>query len=361
MGRFARVFRCIFWALTALSINANATPVDWLYDVDVPVTDQSSDARAAGFRQALTIVLKRVSGLNEIPPNAAVSAALESPQRYFVEYRYRSVDNPVPGASPPKVLQLSVHFVDSAIQKLITEASLPQWSANRPTTLAWIVVVNGSERSVLGAGDASPLLASMREHARERGLPLLFPTMDLEEQSAVTAATVTSSNETVLETASQHYGADQMLVGRATLGANDAWTADWQVWQHGNQQRFVIESPTSEAAGAAVVDRMIELLVARYVVASGNQERIRLRVDGVANVGDYGALLKYLGGLDFIGGLQVEEVRANVVDLSITTRTPWDRLRDLLALDGRLVPAEQIAGGPGTDRRVLTWHGERAR
>ena len=358
MGRFARVCRWMFWALTALSFHANAASIDWLYDVDVPVADQSGDARVGGFKQALAVVLKRVSGLAEIPSNAAVNAALESPQRFFVEYRYRTVDNPVPGATPTKVLLLSVRFAESAIQKLIAEAGLPQWSSKRPTTIAWIVVVDGSARSVLGSSDPDPLLIAMRARARERGLPVVWPVMDLEEQGQVPASAVSSANAAVLEAASQRYSADQTLIGRVTH-ANNTWSAEWQVWQHGNQQRFVVESPTADAAGTAVVDRIVELLVARYVVASGNQERIQLRVDGIANVGDYGALLKYLGGLDFIGAVRVEEIRPDVVLLSVATRTPWDRLRDLLALDGRLEPAEQV--DPAADRRMLTWRGARNR
>jgi len=355
MGRFARVCRWIFGALTALSIQANAAPADWLYDVDVVVADQSNDARAAGIKQALTVVLKRVTGLADVPSSAAVGAALESPQRFFVEYRYRTADNPVPGTTPPKVLLLSVRFAESPIQKLITEAGLPQWSSNRPTTLAWIVVAQGNDRKVLGAADPDPLLVSMRTRARERGLPLVWPLMDLEDQGQVSPTAVWATNATVIETASRRYGADQLVIGRVTRGANGAWSAEWQVWQHGNQQRFVIESPTPEAAGAAVVDRLVELLAARYVVASGNQERVQLRVDGISNVGDYGALLKYLGGLDFVSAVRVEEVRADVVLLSVATRTPWDRLRDLLALDGRLEPSEQIDAV--ADRRVLTWRG----
>jgi uncharacterized protein len=185
----------------------------------------------------------------------------------------------------------------------------------------------------------------------------MWPTMDLEEQGQVPPIAVWSANATVLDAASRRYSADQTLIGRVTRGANDSFSAEWQIWQRGNQQRFVIDSQSAEAAGAAVIDRVVQLLVERYVVARGNQERVQLRVDGIANVGDYGALLKYLGGLDFVSAVRVEEVRANAVLLSIATRTPWDRLRDLLALDGRLEPADQMDAG--ADRRVCTWRGVR--
>jgi hypothetical protein len=54
--------------------------------------------------------------------------------------------------------------------------------------------------------------------------------------------------------------------------------------------------------------------------------------------------------------VQIEEVSTNIVVLSLQTRTPWDRLRDLLALDGRLAPPDQI--DVGAERRVLVWRGD---
>ena len=76
-------------------MSARAAAVDWLYDVEVPVTDQSAEVRSAAFRQALLVALKRITGLNDVPTNPVVTSALEAPQRYYVEYRYREGDNPV--------------------------------------------------------------------------------------------------------------------------------------------------------------------------------------------------------------------------------------------------------------------------
>jgi uncharacterized protein len=356
MGRFAVVFCWVIAALMSSPMSARAAPVEWLYDVDVPVTDQSADVRGAAFKQALLVALKRMSGFNEVPMNPAVASALESPQRFYVEYRYRQEDNPIAGAMPAKVLMLSVRFAENAIQKLIAEAGLPLWSSNRPTTLAWIVVADGETRTVLSASDRSPLSNALRARALERGLPLVLPLMDPDEQLEVSGRVVWGGMTSMLELASERYTPDQILVGRVTHGANNSWGADWQFSEHGNQQQFKFDSPSAEAAAAAVVDRLVDQLVARYAVSSGTQERLQIQVNGIAGVTDYGALLKYLGGLEFIDSVRIEEVRPDVVLLSLETHTPWDRLRDLLALDGRLAASEQIE--VGTVRRVLIWRGD---
>jgi len=358
MGRYAVVFCWVIALLTSSPMSARAAALDWLYDVEVPVTDQSAEVRSAAFRQALLVALKRITGLSDVPSNPAVTSALDAPQRYYVEYRYREGDNPVIGATPAKVPMLSVRFAENAIQKLVAEAGLPLWSSNRPTTLAWIAVTDGANRAVLGVNDKSALLNSIRARARERGLPLIIPAMDLEDQSSVSDGVVASgASSPAIERASERYRADQILVGRATHAANDAWTADWQLWQRGTESKFRFDSPNADAAGAAVVDRLVADLVARYaVVGGGNQERLQIRVDGVTDVAQYGALLKYLGHLEYIDSVQIEEVAANEVMLSLHTRTPWDRLRDLLALDGRLAPSDQIQ--VGAERRVLVWRGD---
>ncbi len=58
MGRFAVVFCWVIALLMSSPMSARAASVDWLYDVDVPVTDQSAEVRSAAFRQALLVALE---------------------------------------------------------------------------------------------------------------------------------------------------------------------------------------------------------------------------------------------------------------------------------------------------------------
>ncbi len=111
-----------------------------------------------------------------------------------------------------------------------------------------------------------------------------------------------------------------------------------------------------------MVDRLVadprRTLRRRWAAAARNV--CRFASTASTDVAQYGALLKYLGRLEFIDSVQIEEVTLNVVMLSLHTRTPWDRLRDLLALDGRLVPSETIesARAPRCSRRALYVDGD---
>src|SRR5262249_895700 len=161
------------------------------------------------------------------------------------------------------------------------------------------------------------LLLALRTHAQERGLPLVVPLMDLDEQLKVTPAVVWSGTFDVLEQASQRYSADAMLIGRVSHDPAGTWTAAWEIRRRGGDHRFNMEWETPDDAGTAIVNRLTEELVARYAVASGDQQQLEIRVDGIANVADYGALLSYLAGLEFIDAVRIEEVSPNVVQLSL--------------------------------------------
>ncbi len=69
MARFAVVFCWVFALLMSMPMSARAASVDWLYDVDVVVADQSAHVRNAAFKQALLVALKRISGLDDVPQN----------------------------------------------------------------------------------------------------------------------------------------------------------------------------------------------------------------------------------------------------------------------------------------------------
>ena len=351
MSRFAVVVVSLALALPTL---VHAAKVDWLYDVDVPVVDQSGAERSNAFRTALAVVLQRITGLTEIPQTDTVKAALDDPQRYLVEYRYREDSMVDSDGVENRQLILAVHFSEAAMLKLIGDARLPLWSSNRPTTVAWIAVADGGTRSVLGADDPSGLLLAIRERAKARGLPLVVPAMDADERGQISPTVVWDGMVDVLEPASERYAADELLIGHLNHDPSGSWAAEWELRQNGTEQRFSIYSASAEEAGAAIVDRIADDLVARYVVHSGDDRQLEIRVDGIANVQDYGALLGYLDSLEFIDSVRVDEVTHDAVSLSLETHTQWDRLRDLFALDGRLKPSE---GANAVGVLSMTWQG----
>ena len=254
--------------LLAPAAPAMAEPVPWLYDVDVAVQGRDAAARTAVSGEALLVVLSRVSGLAHVPRNARVREALGSPEAYYDRFVFLDDDS------------LRIHFTPSAVLRLVDEARLPVWSANRPQAMAWLVVERGGDRRIVDG--EHPLAATLARRARQRGLVVKLPLMDLEDRMRIQPAVVRGRLFSPLEEASRRYGADLIVAG--------------QVWE----QPCVQESPESaepeektalESAGAfdehhpQGADRAEE--PSRKVATPGNQSRDRCDEQLVPTSGEF--------------------------------------------------------------------------
>ena len=215
--------------------------VPWLYQVAVPVADQSTAERERAASEALLALLTRLTGLAYVPRTEEVAAALKAADGYYSEFRFAAALSPPgsessegPGASQGKdALNLVIQFDPDPVLALIRAAGLPIWRATREKVLVWVVLNDGAERSLVGATSDLPLVAGLTAQARVRGLSLTLPLLDLEDQLAVDPAAVWGRLSQVVDPASVRYGADVLLLGRIERDAFGVWTSDWEFWLDG--------------------------------------------------------------------------------------------------------------------------------
>lgn len=327
----------------AAPLPVHADRVPWLYDVAVPVDDQSSLARVAAAGQALAELLSRLTGLASVPRNEAVQRALAAPDLYYNQYGYER--------DPDGALILNVQFTPRAVLDLIGDAGLPVWRANRPTVVAWVVLDDGQERRILGADSVHPSVDALRERARQRGVPLRLPLLDLEDQLAVEPAAVWGRLSQTLLPASERYGADIVLVGRiqSNAAADDApgeWSGAWEFWIDGQVRQQFVDADQAGQIGSAAADLLADELASRYAVLDRGRGQLRLSVSSVNDPAAYADLLRYFAGLEFIDTVTVDAVAGNRVSLSLVTSAQPEQLLELFRLDQRLFP-DNLNGGPG--------------
>lgn len=344
------VVRLAFLTLVLLTLCGSpgrAAVVDWLYEVEVPVEDQSRSARRDATRTALLEMLTRMTGLVDVPLNDAVNGALSDPGRYFVQYRYEQ-RNGEHGPEPTLV----VRFAPAAITRLIGAAKLPMWGANRPSVIAWLVTDGTDQREILGADSRHPVLLGLQAQARRRGFVLVVPLMDLEDQLAVPAAAVYGSVSQILEEGSRRYAADLLLIARVRRDPGDRWALQWEFWMRDSERELVVVEDDPGRVGAAGADLVADELAARYVVYPGAAGVLKLQVLAVDSLRDYGGLMEYLDSLEFIDSVRVTEVGNASVLLDLVTATEWQQFIELLDLEGRLAP---LPWSTGTERYRMTW------
>ncbi len=324
---------------------ARGAEVPWLYEVAVPVEDQSTLARLDAAGVALGQLLVRLTGLTSVPRNEAVSRALAAPDLYYTQFGFER--------APDGSLRLRLQFSPRAVLGLVRDANLPIWRANRPSVLAWVAVEDGSERRVLAADSEDPLVAALTARALERGLPLQLPLFDLTDQLAVEPAAVWGRLSQTLLPASERYGADIVLVGRAERLGDEGWRADWQFWVDGDIRELRLDSREPLALGHAAVDFVADELAGRYAVLDRGVRRVNLTVSAVRSAGDYAELLRYFGGLEFVQELTVSSVAGDRLGLTLLTAAEPDQLLELFRLDQRLFP-DQLGEARG-GALALVW------
>jgi uncharacterized protein len=337
-----------------------ASALDWadLYQVEITVQDQSRGEQQAAAAMGLLQVLTRVTGLKDVPRHDEVRTALAQPERFVTQSLYQQRagrDLPMTARvqaaaeqGRTSALSIVLRFSEAEIRRLVVAAGLPLWTANRPRTIVWLVQDDGERRDLLDAFAPAPILEAMRQRARERALPLLFPDLTQHqfdaERSAVSVVTVWTHDWATLVEASAAYDADNVLVGRLSRTPTGGWVSDWRLLSAAvedimDEQLFMVEAPLIELAGRDAVDHVADDLFARFAVYPGDESVVRLEITGVLDLSSYGAVLQYLDELDFVDGVQVERVDRGRLQVALTTRADAGRLQEVLRFQGRLRPA----------------------
>ena len=362
----------------AATAPALAAPVPWLYDVDVAVEGRTAAARLAVSGTALAEVLSRASGLAHVPRNARVREALGRPEAFYSRFVFLEND------------ELRIHFTPAAILGLLDEARLPVWSANRPQTMAWLVVEDGGNRRVVDG--EHPLAQALSARARQRGLVLKLPLMDLEDRMRVQPAVVRGRLFSSLEEASKRYGADVILAGQvqeracgiasrtdmapetpsdagpetpadaepANSVAEIPWpcgpaggfyfSAALQAWMGGEEFAAEYAASGIAEAGTMAADFIADELAGRFAVLARQPNRVSLTILGIDSPVGYGRLLGYLDGLEFVSSVDVAAVEAGRLEITLHTRAGLEQLVELFGRDGRIRPDP-------ANEAVLIWRG----
>ncbi len=134
-------------ATLCCALSAETAVLDWLYEVETPVPSRTPADRHAAAQQALDTMLMRLTGLSKVPREPAIAAALAAPERYYQRYSF---------VADGGETRLAVSFAPQALHKLIAEAALPIWAADRPVALAWVVVADDDADTPEPAGGLEP-------------------------------------------------------------------------------------------------------------------------------------------------------------------------------------------------------------
>ncbi|MDH4040052.1 MAG: DUF2066 domain-containing protein [Gammaproteobacteria bacterium] len=336
------IARGLGFALLLLSVAgaARAEMVRDLYSAEVPVADQSATELARASRLALSEVLVKVSGSEEVLRNPAISAALGEARNRVERYSYSEG----PGVPPP--LEVNLRFDSAYITDLVIGAGAPIWNANRPVVLVWLVIEDAAGRQFANTDTSPALVAALRKEFDRRGVPLQLPLYDVADSAALTPDQAWNPEDPALALASARYNLQDVVAGRVSLLESGAVAGEWS-FRHGEDQLRRPSTAASEELflrdGAALV---AEAMAARYAVAaSASDGDITVAVSGVTTYADYAAVISWLEKLELVDRADIEAVRGDTITLRLQAKAGAVQLASLIELNKQLVPLP--AGGPG--------------
>ena len=292
---------------------------------------------ARGARAGLLQVLVRVSGTKEVENSSLIASSLRKPEVYYYQYSYESTDKTLQiddEAVPAQLLR--IHFEPSAVAKLLRRAGFPVWGSNRPGVLLWLALSDVDGRRILSGNEVSEITRALQDQARLRGLPLLFPLLDLEDSASLSTAEVWGAFLGRIADASTRYNPDCILTGRIQKDSADRWTVNWS-YQIDREWR-VTDSVTFSADEMirSMVDRLANELAERYAIDS-SRSRVTIRIESIENLDDYASVSNYLESLGPVLNSYVVRVKGGEVEFKLDTEGQNEQLIELIQLDEKMV------------------------
>jgi len=322
-------------------VSARAATQD-LFDAEVVVPNQTSGVRTRATSAALEEVLVRVAGKDAVLETAPAKQMLKKPDALVQQYRYLYE----PGSEPP-ILKLWLRFDGDAIRNSLQQQGQSYWGSERPDTLVWLAVEDRGKRYVVSADDGSDVQQQIARAAKQRGLPVVFPLMDLEDQSQVRFSDIWGGFFENVMAASRRYNPQAVLIGRLNRSPSGGWSSRWHLEVAGKPAAWSGSHQQLDRLSQQGIDDTADRLASSFAVArgSGYTNTVSISVSGVDSLSDYARLSAYLKGLTAVSGMQVERVAGAEIDCALQLNGSLDDLTRTVTIGTVLEPvASDIPG-----------------
>lgn len=303
--------------LSCLNPSAFAATDVVLEEAMVTVESRAAAARDQGFRDALVPVLLRLTGDPRFADSVPGRELLTGASGYVQQFRF--------GERSPAAesgIGLWVRFDRNALERALGERGVPVWRTDRPAALLWVAVQSGVERFLLGGDTAGELMggyvAPIAQQARERGLPVIYPLLDLEERGIVSITDILSGQHDGVLAVSRRYNPGSVIVVSVTRRGS-AWQSRWYLYDGlaSNEYRgdWMQDGASLEAVLTAGIDTAATNIAQRQTVLAVGApgDGVLVSVEGVGSLADYRRVHDFLSGLSVVSAvrpLRVEPQRS---------------------------------------------------
>jgi hypothetical protein len=249
----------------------HAADVDHLYQAEVLVADQGQQERNRAIADGFLKILVKVTGNRNIGQSQSLAATFPNASRYVQQYRYRLFDRT---ENEQEKRYLRITFDKQAVDRTLRENGLPVWGKSRPQIISWIGFDDNGKRKLLMPEFDQSVINILNHAADSRGIPLLFPVMDLQDHSAISASDLWGAFEGPVSNASERYQADSILMVRVKTASGGFIRTSWSLLGNGDTRQWEFNGNSLEKALYQGVQALSDYLASVYAPAGGGETQI---------------------------------------------------------------------------------------
>jgi hypothetical protein len=342
--------------LLSLSSAGHAAAVKNLYQAAAPVSSRDAQERARMTPQLLRQVMLKVVGNQSLLDAAPLEPVLQNAEQYLQQYEYQRTNIAAADLTRPDQLSLKLSFDPAAVNAAISDLQLPLWGKVRPDVLVWAVVEKDQQQRLLGLETAGQgVFKPLAQAADARGLPILMPLMDLQDQSALSVEDIRQLNQAAINQASARYGADIVLIARLTLANTGEAQIEWQASGKNLAHQWQSQGSLQQALQSGM-GQLADKMALKYSPLADNSspaQRLKLQISNVLDYADFNRLMSYLRQLDLITDIRVENLGSQQLDLDIAFRGSETILQRTLTVGNLLAEDNSFSGNEARQYRLI--------
>lgn len=299
--------KIILIVLSLFATSSFAAELADLYQSQLTVANQDEQERQRVSPDILRQVLLKVVGDRTVLDAADLTPILSGVGSLIQQTQYRRLTEMAGDLTQPEQLALLLTFNESGVNQALTNNGLPIWSKSRPDVMVWLAIDDGQTRRILAADDDNTTYTkTLEQTAARRGLPILLPIMDLQDQNQISVDELWAGISAPIEQASQRYGAKIILLARVTVLTNDVVQIGWQSIINGASEQWQSKGEISATLQSGI-DEFTDRLARNFtqVVTSQERETSAIEINNVRDYADYSRTMAYLANLQYVSDLQM--------------------------------------------------------
>ena len=333
------------WVAVLCPATTFAVVVEGLFDVEIPVPDETRSIRQAAFADGLGEVLVRISGDRGV----LQKLKLPSVNAYVKQFSYVAIDPQATdvGAQDKAEGQvvarhsLRVQYNATKIMNLLRTSAIPIWGEHRSEVVIWLAVRDGSNQYILREQDTSLIKARANDAFQRRGIPEVWPRNDARDQQQLIFADVWAGFAEPMQQASQRYTTGPVV--SASMAWNGAlWVGDWSLFMGKDSRRWTLKERDYSALISQAVDLVADAMGQKFAVLEATDtqglKQILVEIDQVESVKKFRQVQKYLISLPVVQSVSLSQVEPERVAFKLTLRSEVDDFLELIKADTRMKP-----------------------